>query len=47
MDYLDATEVIYMRDLLTMRDQVTSAIQYTLEVQSLRDLKLELLYALL
>ena len=30
-----------------MGDQVTSAIQCALEVQSLRDLKLELLYALL
>ena len=44
MDYLDATEVIYMRDLLTMKDQLVSAI---LEVQSLQDPRLELLYALL
>ena len=33
--YVDAAEVIYMRDLLTMRDQVISAIWCSLEVYSL------------
>ena len=51
MDYLDATEVIYMRDLRIDNERPSniSAIWCVLEVQSLRiqDLRLELLYALL